>query len=262
MFSKIKNKIKKKIYDIEYVGALNIMASSINADAFSDIKGINTGKAVALCGAGPTLKRYQPLSGVKHVALNRALLYDKVKFDWFVADDWDGINFFIDDLISYDCIKFLGRGAVDSIRVIPESIYLKCKARKYYTDNFIFPNGFDSRFVCDIDKMVIGSQPNIALSAMQIVLFSNPSKIYLVGCDASAQGHFVDSEAITDKQNERYRKDLITAISVDSTYSKWVELKRFAEVFYPDTEIISINPVGLKGLFRDIYQDKMVEGES
>ena len=33
----------------------------------------------------------------------------------------------------------------------------------------------------------------------------------------------------------------------------WREFKRFVQVYYPETEIISVNPVGLKGIFRDVY---------
>lgn len=255
MFSKLKGRIKKKICEMEYISAINVMASQTNGEAFRDIKGINTGKEVVLCGAGPSLNQYQPKEGLMHIALNRALLCEKIKFDWFIADDWDGIDFFANELIEYDCEKFLGRGASDISRTIPESLYFKCNARKYYTDNYIFTNGFDSKFVCDIDRMAIGNQPNIALSAMQIVLFTNPSIIYLVGCDASANGHFVKHSKISETQEKRQLKDMDLAVSADKTHYKWLELKRFAEVFYPDTEIVSINPVGLKGIFRDIYQN-------
>ena len=37
---------------------------------------------------------------------------------------------------------------------------------------------------------------------------------------------------------------------------KWKELKDFAGRFYPETEIVSINPVGLKNIFLDIYQNR------
>ena len=33
-------------------------------------------------------------------------------------------------------------------------------------------------------------------------------------------------------------------------------MKEFAETYYPDTEIISINPVGLKGVFKDEFTEK------
>ena len=35
---------------------------------------------------------------------------------------------------------------------------------------------------------------------------------------------------------------------------KWKKLKEFADEKYPNTEIISVNPVGLKGLFKDEYE--------
>ena len=172
-----------------------------------------------------------PMDDVIHVALNRALLYEKVHYDWFIADDWDGVEFFKDELLNYDCQKFFGHqicGADE--RQIPESYRIMC-----------------------IDKMAIGNMPNIALSAMQIILFTNPSCIYLVGCDAS-QGHFIVPDSIDDEQLKRHEKDLKMAVSSDKVIQKWHELKKFAGVFYPDTEIVSINPVGLKGIFKDVYR--------
>ena len=35
-------------------------------------------------------------------------------------------------------------------------------------------------------------------------------------------------------------------------------MKKFAEVYYPETEIISVNPIGLKGLFRDVYTESFL----
>ena len=40
-----------------------------------------------------------------------------------------------------------------------------------------------------------------------------------------------------------------------SGIKNWKKLNFFANRYYPDTEIISINPVGLKGIFKDIYQE-------
>ena len=34
---------------------------------------------------------------------------------------------------------------------------------------------------------------------------------------------------------------------------EWNIIKKIAPVFYPETEIISVNPVGLKGMFHDVY---------
>ena len=33
----------------------------------------------------------------------------------------------------------------------------------------------------------------------------------------------------------------------------WNNFKQLNHTYYPDTEIIYINPIGLKGMFKDIY---------
>lgn len=35
----------------------------------------------------------------------------------------------------------------------------------------------------------------------------------------------------------------------------YARMKMFAKQYYPDTEIFSVNPVGLKGLFKDMYTE-------
>ena len=36
-------------------------------------------------------------------------------------------------------------------------------------------------------------------------------------------------------------------------------IKTFTEQFYPDVEIISVNPIGLKGMFHDMYTESYLE---
>ena len=48
-------------------------------------------------------------------------------------------------------------------------------------------------------------------------------------------------------------------LAVNAVIDGWRRMKKFANVYYPDTEIISINPVGLKGIFRDEYQKEIVK---
>ena len=72
-----------------------------------------------------------------------------------------------------------------------------------------------------------------------------------MGCDASTAGHFLGIDTEEQKKNDQQ------CIGGDVTYNKWKELKHFLELHDPDVEIISINPVGLKGLFKDVYQNKI-----
>lgn len=256
MLKKVREKVNRKLLRISYLNAINIAASMCNHETFADIKACNRDREVAICGGGPTLKEYKPMEGVLHIALNRALLNRNIKYDWFIADDWDGVDFFQEELLDYDCRKFFGHQiGGDLKRQIPESYRIACGAKRYYTDSYMVLNGYESRFVCDIDKMAVGNMPNIALSAIQIALFSYPKRIYLVGCDAS-KGHFVQPKSLDPSRIAEHEKDLKMAVSSDRVIQKWRELKTFAEAFYPDVEIVSINPVGLNGIFRDEYQNK------
>ncbi|GHV21941.1 hypothetical protein FACS189494_08050 [Spirochaetia bacterium] len=44
------------------------------------------------------------------------------------------------------------------------------------------------------------------------------------------------------------------------TAEGWEIFRNFIEIFYPDVEIISVNPVGLKGMFDDIYTNSCEDG--
>lgn len=261
MFNRLKRIILNCIYKEASINAINLSAAITNKEAFSDIKNINYGKAIALCGGGPSLENYKPINNCIHVALNRALLNKNISFDWFIADDWEGIDFFRDELIRFDGLKFFGHQQVSPDRQIPESFRIKCNARRYYTDIYRVEDGFKSKLVCDIDKMAIGNMPNIALSAMQIVLFTNPSIIYLVGCDAS-QGHFVQPKELDKERIAEQEKNLKKLVSGSVVLDMWRDIKAFAEEYYPETRIISINPVGLKGIFEDVYQEGYKENKN
>ena len=107
-------------------------------------------------------------------------------------------------------------------------------------------NGNIHHFTKDLETQPLGNFGSIAFPAMQFVLYTQPKKIYIVGCDSAPTGHFSGEEL---ESNKRALKD--------NTYLKiinqWKELKNFASFNYPDIEIISINPVGLKGIFEDMY---------
>lgn len=59
----------------------------------------------------------------------------------------------------------------------------------------------------------------------------------------------------------------ITRETIDSVYGYNVKamtngykmFKKFISIHYPSIEIISVNPVGLKGIFKDVYTQKYVD---
>ena len=239
------NKLAEKVNDLKRCMEIGLAACECNKRAFSKFKGCCRGKKLVLCGAGPSLNDFIPIKDAVYIAVNRAVLYEKVKFDYMFADDWIGLAKYQEEILKIDCKKFFGAHQGDERYMIPESFYMQNNAVKYYKDDFLRPSGLDSQFVCDVDLRPIGSMPNIALQVMQVALFMQPDVIYLVGCDASPAGHFVGKDIKTD---------LKQFAASDAVLAKWRELKHFAEVHYPNVEIVSINPVGLKDLFKDVYQ--------
>lgn len=257
MFNKLKEKISARLSRMTVENAINVRTGILHQETFSRLKNICAGKEVVVCGAGPSLQKYQPIDGAVHIALNRAFMYDKVQFDYIFSQDFDGIRMVQKELTEYrpgECIKLLGHQLETPQKQIPESLAIKCNALRFITDEYIYKNGYKSKFILDIDKQAIGNMPNVGLSVMQLALFMNPVRIYIVGCDMSG-GHFTNPN-MNAKEIDAMNKKLEKTWSdnYQKLLEKWKELKQFAQCHYPDTEIVSINPVGLKGLFRDIFQ--------
>lgn len=213
-------------------------------------------KDIVMCGAGPTLNDFKPIDDAVYIAVNRAFLFDKVKFDFIFAQDYEGINMVLEQLLDYqgnNCVKFLGTQKV-SKKIIPESYILKCNAKKFDTDWYIYEDGCKGKLVLDLESRPLCNMMNVGQSVMQLCLYMNPRRIYIVGCDMSgnhfSRGNQTEEEEkqqgiLLEKTFQSKQKDLI---------KRWKEIRDFASLYYPDTEIISVNPVGLKGIFRDLYQ--------
>ena len=92
---------------------------------------------------------------------------------------------------------------------------------------------------------MLASCNSVVFHAMQLALFTNPRKIYLVGVDASDTGHF-NGDTLTSKN---------VISSLPKTLVGYRKFKEFASLSNPDTELVSINPVGLAGIYTDMYSD-------
>ena len=139
------------------------------------------------------------------------------------------------------CIKFYGLTTEfdgQYHRVIPENHALSANALRYRTDWEDNTETFQCKFAYDISTQPLGCFGSIVFPALQFALWTNPKRIYIVGCDCSNTGHF-------DKSKSDNLSYLI---------HPWKIFKEFVQIYYPETEIISVNPVGLRGLFTDIDQ--------
>ena len=222
---------------------------------FAHYKNFYNGKDVVVCGAGPSLQYYSPLPDCIHIATNRAFLYDRVKFNYLFTQDWLGIQHLQEELINYkgdNCIKFLGTQSGLHTE-IPESFAIRCNAQRFNTDNEFWPT---AKFAVDISTNPFGNFHTIVLTALQFVLYTNPKRIYIVGCDSVPSGHF---NSLNENEADKAKQIALQQRFHDGMFKDWQKFKNFVQIYYPDTEIISVNPVKLKGLFRDVYTQEYLD---
>lgn len=256
-FSDIVNTLKIQI--IQGVQR-SINTALLHKKTFFPYKNLYSNKNIVIVGAGPTLNYFTPIEDCIYIGCNRAFLFDKVKFNYLFTIDKVGIDQYYKEFFEYEgdhCIKFIGDQNHGEDFQIPESYILKFpkeKIRRYKTVSGYLPNKYE----LDIDSMPLANGASVALQAMQFALYTNPKKIFLVGidCTVAKKQHFIGTSYDNSKRNES------AEFCDDYNVQMWQELKKFANIYYPETEIISVNPVRLKGLYKDIYTKEYIQEHS
>lgn len=104
-------------------------------------------------------------------------------------------------------------------------------------------------FKSDISKHSFYNQSN-SFPAIQFLLYTGVKKIYLVGHDCGAGSSYLSP-------NERSIYDVFLAgekvRKKANLVPHWKICKEFIDINYPDVDIVSVNPVNLKGIFNDVY---------
>ena len=259
IFSKNDNEaIVKKSVEMERILILKnlqkmISTVALHQKSFSKYKACHTDKIVCLFGAGPSLKYYVPTdSNTINVAVNRTFLYDKVKFNYIFAIDKLGVEEYYDQLANYNCTKFIGNQDCGANFQIPESVALKMNAIRYNTTSDMnLPN----KLTYDISSEPLCNYRTVSLQALQFILYTNPKKVYIIGndCNNSTGGHFIGKTYDISFRGENL------AQNDETIRESWKDVITFTETYYPETEIVSVNPVGLKGLFRDVYTKPYIQ---
>lgn len=232
-FSNLRNWISNEVF------VANIV-SDVHSKVFPKYKNINEGKDIVIVACGPTMKDYVPIENVIHIGVNKAYQNEKIKFDYLFTHDYRAVKDYIEEIIKYPATKFLGsnlsrdKGYLRDC-IIPIKYQNDDNVNLYFTD---YPRNLAYPY---IERCALMDFRSIIFAATQFALYTNPRRIYLVGCDCSDCGYFDGSKQ--------------TGKSSHLVYG-WQKLKEYKDTYYPDTEIISINPVGLKGLFEDKYTQK------
>lgn len=229
-----------------------IKAQALHPDTFGPYRGAHTGREAVIVATGPTLADYEPIEGAIHIGVNAAFKWPKAKLDYLFLQDavYAGMDrnnrpcgFSIADVNNYNaegCVKFYGIAQpllmekVPTIR-IPFADLLASNAKPYILED---PERHSVAY--DLSREAMGSYSSVSFSALQFALYTNVKRIYLVGADCG--GAYFDKSA----------PKKMTFGTAANMIRDWEFFKEYISAWYPETEIVSINPRGLRGLFRDI----------
>ena len=231
---------------MEYAVADQNEISYVHTKSFAEYRNCFRDREVVVIATGPTLQYYKPIPGAIHIGVNFAWRREDIPIDFLFAQDFGAGRHVIVE--GFDKIKeaiFLGKyldtGASNYIHSPMRFELLSDKVRRYYpTSN----PSVGQPIYQDIRHHGLADFWTVAMPALHFALFTYPKRIYLAGCDTSVAGHFYDADKLP-------KNDFTSKMKLG--YSR---MKAFARKNYIDTEIISINPIGLKGLFKDIYTDE------
>lgn len=236
-----------------------IPAMAQHQKVFPKYKGINKGKVVVITGTGPTFDYYDPIPNSIHMGLNDAIFREDIRYDYFFACDYEQQDKLFKKILNYgdDLVKFFGINCNREGALIPDYLREWQGVETFYVDSYyaLYGNRYENTrklmFPLDISAVPFKSYGTTLYILFQFALWTHPDKIYIVGADCKGKGHASRLNAL---DSEYDAKMLI---------KPWRKLAGFAKQNYPDIEVISINPVGLKGVFKDEYTEaykKCIEG--
>ncbi len=252
-----KNTIKELFDKLFYI---YMPACMEHPKIFTKYKDIYKGKDVVLCATGPTYNYYEPIANAIHIGVNNAYKNDKVPLDYLFAQDGETIvDAGKEKILNYrgnKCKKFFGihylKPSEISTLSISQTAYEKALAKKYYFILHEFPTSSIAMSNANITTRPLNNWGSVSFSALDFILWTHPKRIYLVGCDNTLNGYFKDQNSPLNSTSSDYEHML----------TGWKEFKKFATSHYPDIKIISINPIGLKGIFEDLYTQNYIESIS
>lgn len=216
----------------------------MHGKTFPKYKNCHKGQDIVLVGTGPTLNYYSPVNNGVYIGVNRAYKNENIKLDYLFVVDFNSTNKEnIEEIVNYPANIFLGTYYTINPLTLEHSIPLIYKERPHinryaidYPRNLRYP---------DLEYCGLMDYGSTIFNAAHFATYTHPKRIYLVGCDCSNSGHFDNSPPYND-------------LRVGSLLNGWHRFKEYCTWYYPDIEIISINPVGLKGVFKDVYTQSYV----
>lgn len=231
-----------------------IEVSDLHKRTFPKFKNKHINDELAIVGCGPTVQYYKNELNTKNIALNAAILIDNINYTYTFAHDGGLLKYiqnYFEIIKNKELISFLGKFLEPSFTLnMPEIKYgEEYNIYRYYTSARRYLFGLDYSFESiypNIDIHPLADYNSVSFSALHFALYTYPKKIYLIGLDTNKGGinFFEKCDGLYNTKN------------MLRGYQKF---KEFTKMYYPETEIISVNPVGLKDIFKGVYTQSYVD---
>lgn len=237
---------------LSYQNSLYSKVLSTHKDVFEKYKDLHKGESAVLIFTGETVKKFNHNilkdKIIKYISVDTSFTDYNINFDYYFALEYNIVKDSFTNLSKFNNLKMAKKfyGMISPINnselIIPEDICSRDKAQRFYAHSVYYDNGYMmpraeyAVDLCSDPLLCIGTIPVVAI---QFLLYAGFDKIYLVGCDYT-------KDSILNYERRYLNKDL------ESIIYNWKKFSFFAQTYYPNTEIISINPIGLKGIFKEL----------
>lgn len=226
--------------------------AELHTKTFSKYRNCFYGKKIVLLANGATTKYYEPLPDAIHINLGITRLRNDIKPEYYFSienDQSDNESDLEHCLEKIDGEIFFGQclagyNTITTNLVPSENFYLEHDniSKFYFSPTMRYPGTIPLNV--DICSHVLTGLIDVTTFALRFALFTYPKEIYLVGFDSIKESY------ITSDDEGTLGLPMLPQIKI-----LFARIKMFARCHYPNTEIISVNPIGLKNLFKDIYTD-------
>ncbi len=228
-----------------------IEAQKLHEKTFGPYKNAFAGRDVVMVCTGPTANKYKMIPNAIHIGINGAIYLKNVSLDYLFVQDFtihqknnSTLNADANEYKGNDCKKFYGiipddRLAIthDYVERIPLNYCHDSNISQYLLEDIPFHN-----IAYDLSREPLGEFSGTPFSVLQFIFYTNPKRLYLVGWDCGAGYAYGKKNAINPAN---YQIDILKKYFLP-----------FIQVHCPNMEIVSINPVGLKGIFKDEYTEE------
>lgn len=223
---------------IFYSGMANAVAD-LHRQVFPPYKGVHRGQSLAIFGSGPSIRFAPPAESCRTIACNRSIrIFKDSDPTYFFGIDY-GLGDIIEGVLKRKCDIFLGRHTYKFHRDILDPSRMHASGDN--VREFYISGHWGDYIRADIEYFALADFGSVVHAALNFALYTEPDVIYLVGCDTTNAG-YADKNYVPG-----------TSYDLDRFIEGYRQFKLFRRIHYPETRIVSVNPVGLRGMFEDMY---------